>query len=480
MMMARSITIFFLILFTSQTNPQNLNSLFEDYLINYYVYKKVPSVSAGFLSNGKIQWIGTKGFSDIENSVPATNKTLYRTASISKSVTAVAIMQLVESGKVRLDEYAWKYIPYLPSLKKPFTVRQLLNHTSGIRTYNENEFDSKSYFSSTRDVVLYIMKDTLEYTPGEKYLYTTLGYNLLAAIIENVSGLDYPDYLKKYIFDPCDMKSTIPDYQKGIIYNRARGYVRDLYRQIQNAPLADLSIKYAGGGLLSTSEDLLKFSLNLLEGKLIKPASLDSMLVPTRLNNGRYVNYGLGFVFETDETGRKFFSHSGGGTGFASHLIIYPVEKFAAVYLTNIRDRNLEDPAKALISIAIGRESVPVRRSLSDRLMEEYIITSVDSCISLCRQIASDSTALYNVTEAEMSYFGYDLIKINRIPDAIEFFKYFISEYPEYPTAFVGLADAYYADGNRGLALKNYRTAMKLDPANSYVSGMVKKINNNR
>jgi serine beta-lactamase-like protein LACTB, mitochondrial len=478
--MIRSITIIFLLIFTSLIYSQNLNRLFEDYLVNYYVYKNVPSVSAGFLSNGKIQWTGTKGFSDIENSVPATNKTLYRTASISKSVTAVAIMQLVESGKIRLDDYAWKYIPYLPSIKKPFTVRQLLNHTSGIRTYYENEFDSKSYFSTTRDVVLYIMKDTLQYNPGEKYLYTTLGYNLLAAIIENVSGLDYAEYMKMYIFDPCDMRNTIPDYQKGIIHNRARGYIRDMYRQIENAPLADLSIKYAGGGLLSTAEDLLKFTANLLEGKLIKHATLDSMLVPTRLNNGRYVNYGLGFAFETDETGRRFFSHSGGGTGFASHLIIYPVEKIASVYLINIRDRNLEDPAKAIISIALGKELLPVKRSLSDRLMEEYITSSVDSVISLCRKIEADSTAVYNISVIEMNFFGNDLIKINRIPDAIEFYKYVINEYPDYASAYIGIADAYYADGNRGLALKNYRTAMKLDPKNNYVSGMVKKINDNK
>jgi serine beta-lactamase-like protein LACTB, mitochondrial len=478
--MLRILFLGFIFLCSSISIPQNLNKILEEYLSTYYTNKQVPSISAGYLADGKIQWVSARGLSDIENNVPATNKTLYRIASISKPITAVAIMQLVEAGRINLDENVRKYIPYLPAAKKTFTVRQLLNHTAGIRTYRENEFDSKKHFFSTRDVVLYIMKDSLEYNPGDKRIYSTLGYNLLAAVIENVSGKEYSVYLKENIFDPSEMHNTIPDFQKSIIQNRARGYMRDSYRQLENAPLADLSIKYAGGGILSTSEDLLKFSKNLLDAKLIKAETLDSMLIPTRLNNGTYINYGLGFTFETDETGRKFFSHSGGGTGFSSHLIIYPVEKTASVYLINIRDRGLDDPAKAILSLASGRVINDIKKSLSNKLMEEYVITSIDSIIKLYTAIESDSLSQYDISRTELDYFGTDLIAINRITDAIEFFRFFVNRYPEYARAYIGLADAYYADGNRGLALKNYRTALKLDPQNNYAANMVRRINNNK
>ena len=140
---------------------QNLNRLFDEYLNSYYLNKQIPSISAGVLKDGEIIWSSTKGLSDLENNIPATNKTLYRIASISKSITAVGIMQLVEAGRINLDDNVRKYIPYLPPKLKPFTVRQLLNHTSGIRSYQENEFDSKKYFSSTRDVIIYLMKDSL-------------------------------------------------------------------------------------------------------------------------------------------------------------------------------------------------------------------------------------------------------------------------------------------------------------------------------
>jgi serine beta-lactamase-like protein LACTB, mitochondrial len=478
--MTRNFIALMILFFYTGLYSQNITRLFEDYLINYYINKNVPSISAGISVNGKMVWVSTKGFSDLENSVPANNKTLYRIASISKSITAVAVMQLAESGKINLDQDARKYIPYIPVRIKPFTVRQLMNHSAGIRTYRENEFDSKTYFASTKDVVLYILKDTLEYTPGDKYVYSTLGYNLLAAVIENVSGLSYADYMKKFIFEPSGMANTIPDFQRSLIQNRARGYVRDSFREIQNAPLADLSIKYAGGGLLSNSEDILKFCNNLLNGKLIKPESLDSMLTPTRLNNGKYINYGLGFSFDTDETGRKSFSHSGGGTGFTSRFIIYPSEKIASVFFTNIRDRQLDDPAKTLIYIYLGKNGFTVKRPLSDRLMDEYIVSSIDSVLSMYMDIAADSSDIFDVSFEEIKYFGYDLINIKRAADAIQYFKLIISENPGYSASYVGLADAYYADGNRGLALKNFRTALRLDPNNTYASNMIKKINSNR
>ncbi len=455
---------------------QNLNRLFDEYLNSYYLNKQIPSISAGVLKDGEIIWSSTKGLSDLENNIPATNKTLYRIASISKSITAVGIMQLVEAGRINLDDNVRKYIPYLPPKLKPFTVRQLLNHTSGIRSYQENEFDSKKYFSSTRDVIIYLMKDSLEYTPGERYLYSTLGYNLLAAIIENVSGMSYADYLKKKIFEPAGMASTIPDYQKNLIFNRARGYERNLFRQLQNAPLADLSIKYAGGGLLSTTDDLLRFASNLLNGRLLKHETLDSMLIPARLNNGKYINYGLGFSFATDETGRKSFSHSGAGTGFTGHLIIYPDENIAAVYLVNIRDRNLENPAKALLAITRLKEKYPVKKSLADYLMSEYTKTSIDSVLNIYYVISSDSLNPYSSARDELYLFGNDLLALNQSVDAIKYFKFLSSQFPDDPAIFVGLGNAYFADGNKGLALRNFRLALRFDPKNTFAKNMINKI----
>ena len=118
---------------------QDLKQELDKYIADYKRLKNVPSISAGVLSNGKIFWLGAAGYSDLENSITANPKTVYRIASISKPITAVALMQLVEKGKIKLDEDALKYIPYFPRKKWKFTVRQLLNHTSGIRNYKTAE-----------------------------------------------------------------------------------------------------------------------------------------------------------------------------------------------------------------------------------------------------------------------------------------------------------------------------------------------------
>ena len=184
--------------YSSIAFPQeNRNKLFDEYLNQYLQIKNVPSISAGLLKEGKIKWINAVGKSDIENNVPASTASLYRIASISKPITAVAILQLWERGLISLDTDARAYIPDFPVKKYKFTIRQLLNHTSGIRNYKEGEFDNKKFYATTDDALKLLAYDSLVFEPGTKYAYTTLGYTLLAAIIENVSKTTFENYLTK-------------------------------------------------------------------------------------------------------------------------------------------------------------------------------------------------------------------------------------------------------------------------------------------
>jgi len=210
------INIFLIFSLHSNLFSQNITKKLDQYLIDYYINKNVPSISAGLIQGEKIIWLDVKGYADIENNVPATKNTIYRIASVSKIITAVAVMQLVEEGKIKLDDDVRKYIQFPPKRWK-FTVRQLLSHTAGIRTYkNTGEFESKEFFNTTQEVINYLAKDSLVYEPGTRYLYTTLSYNLLAAIIENVSGLSFPDYINKYIIDSVEhTKGTSVEHTKG-------------------------------------------------------------------------------------------------------------------------------------------------------------------------------------------------------------------------------------------------------------------------
>lgn len=444
------------------------------YLEKFRTNKLVPGVSAGAARNGEIFWLGNSGIADVENNSPVTDSTLFRIASISKSITAAAVMQLVERGLIKLDDDARIYIPYFPKKKWKFTVRQLLNHTAGIRNYYRSEFDDTKHYATVKDAVSIVSRDTLAYKPGTKYLYTTLGYNLLGSIIENVSGLTYADYLQKYIFDPAQMNSTTLGYQQQIIHHRACLYERNRYRILANAPLADLSNKYPGGGLLSTSGDLLRFAVSLLEGRLLKRELLDSMLVPTRLRNGTLIYYGLGFSLGKDKTGRRYFAHEGyDGT---SLILIYPAENLAVVDLLNIRDRNNGAAAFDLASIVLNDTIITPAAQLSDKLMTVYRARGIDSVINEYRKISADSSIVYDLSLHEICLFGYDLLGINKTYDAIKYLRFMTGHFPDQAKPLVALADAYYKDGNMGLALRHYRLAFKVERTNVYALSMIRKI----
>ncbi len=468
----------FVLLVSNFTYSQKVQSELTNYLNEYHKITGVPSVSAGVMHDGKIIWLDAAGYSDLENDVKATPQTVYRIASISKIITAVAIMQLVEKGKINLDRDARRYIPYFPKKKWVFTVRQILTHTSGIRSYKKGEFDNPQHFSSTRDALGLILNDSLQFKPGTKYMYTTFGYNLLAAIIENVSGLSFTEYLKKNIFKPAEMTSTFPEFPSDIISHRARGYVKNDYRQIRNAPLADLSEKFAGGGLISTSGDLLNFSSALLEGKLIKSETLDSMLVIGKLTNGTPLKVGLGLEVNKDNHGNDYFGHYGSGTGFVSLLVIYRKLNLAAVDLVNLNDRTTfaNQPAFNLAHIALNEKFELPKKSLSDEMFKVTSEYSLDSAIAFYNNLESDSTNHYENSIKELDQFGDDLINTKQIDKAIYFYKLMVRRFTKTSAMFIGLGKAYYQDGNKGLALKNFLTALKFDSNNKYAIKMITEL----
>lgn len=443
----------------------------------YYKRSSLPSLSAGIASHGEIVWSNYLGYADLENSIRVSKYSLYRVASVSKFITAVAVMQLVEQGKVKLDADARIYLPYFPQKRWGFTVRQLLNHTSGIRTYkNDEEFNSKLNFSSLRDAILYVGKDSLDYQPGTKYVYSTLAYNLLAGIIEQISGVSFGQYLKKNIFEPAKMELTRLDYFNQIIPDRVHGYQKNSLRQFENAPLADLTIKFPGGGVLSTVDDLLRFGDALLQHKLLKKQFLDSMFTETILPGGKKLQYGLGVDFGIDKYGKKFFGHAGGGTGFVSHIMCYPDLDMVSVHLINCRDRNLINVAEETAAIFSGDKIAEPKYSLSDTLTKITTTVSLDSALSFYKTLSKEKNSEFQISNMELKDFGYDLLWSNHTKEAIGAFTTITESDSSFADGLVGLGDAFNKDGNKGLALRNYKRAIKLKPNDQYIQSVIMQI----
>lgn len=450
--------------------------LFDDYLVKYVENKNVPSLSAGILKNGEIIWLNAKGFSDLEDNDIATTSSLYRIASITKPITAVAVMQLWEKGLIDLDKDARFYVPEFPEKKWKFTIRQLLNHTAGIRTYKDGEFHNKKYFSSIAEAVKVFEYDSLEYEPGTKYEYTSLDYSLLALIIEKVTDKSFDSYLKQNIFIPSGMNNTLVDKQQEIVANRVKGYEKDYHRKFKNAPLADLSIKIAGGGLISTADNLLLFAKNLLDGNLIKKSTLELMIKQTKLKNGKLIDYGLGFALGFENDSLKSISHTGGGTGFSTMLLIYPKFNLAAVHLINISDRNLELPAEDLLETELTGKILIPKKTLSDELMKIFLKDGIDSSIVRYNEILEKEKEFFNLNETETVYFTKDLLGIKKTASAVFFLRELLKSNPKSFAIISALAEAYYKDNNHGLALKYYRTAAQINPNDWNINNMIKKL----
>lgn len=313
-----------------------------------------PGMSVAVVIGDRIAWASGFGMADVENEVPARANTVYRIASISKPIAATAVMQLVERGRVNLDRPVQTYVPAFPAKgEQTVTVRHLMTHTSGIRHYRDGEMESLETYETVAAALRIFKDDPLLFAPGTKYSYSTYAYNLLAGVVESASGLAFEEYLRSHVWMPAGMTSTYFDHPGRIIPRRAEQYVRG-GGSVRNAPYADLSIKWAGGGMLSTAEDLARFHIALNEGKLLESTTMAEMHTPYRLADGTTSTYGLGWNVSADDRGRTWIAHSGGATGGTTYLLRDPARKLAVAILCNVQNA----PGLRALAIRLADEAM--------------------------------------------------------------------------------------------------------------------------
>ena len=224
-------------------------------------------MSAAVAVGGSIAWSRGVGMADLENAVPATPSTVYNIGSISKGQTAVAILQLVEQGKVGLDDSIRKFVPTFPDKGSTITVRHLLTHRSGIRHYREVEFpgtpgdENVKPYASLAEAITLFKDDPLLYRPGERSSYSSFAVNLLQGVVETASAIPFEEYMKAHVWGPAGMSSTAFDVPNRIVAHRARSY-RVLDGRVTNSPYGDLTYKFASGGMISTAEDLVRLCVH--------------------------------------------------------------------------------------------------------------------------------------------------------------------------------------------------------------------------
>ncbi len=293
----------------------------------------VPGVSIAIVREGKVIYAKGYGLSDIENDVPAKPETVYQIGSMTKQFTAAIVMQLVDEGKVKIDEPARTYLTDLPEAWKAVTVRQLLNHTSGIRSYTDiPTFGSKMREPVGSGFLAYIQNEKPDFAPGEKWHYNNSGYFLLGMLIEKVTGNKYRDELQKRILKPLGMSSTQFNDWGAVIKNRARGY--DPGKSPRNAQYIDYGWPGAAGAIVSTVLDLAKWDAALYRDAPVRQSLLKESWTPVKLNGGGTYDYGFGwFLGKLGDT--PIVEHGGDIPGFNSDILRVPSKQVSIIVLCN-------------------------------------------------------------------------------------------------------------------------------------------------
>ena len=366
--------LFFLLASFLPAYSQNLDATF-DKLFGESFQPDGPGAAVLVAQKGRIIYHKAFGMANLELGVPLRPDHVFRIGSVSKQFTAAAILQLMEQGKLSLDDDLTRFIPDYPTMGKKITVEHLLTHTSGIKSYTEMkewtpEVHRKDFTPAA--LVDFFKNQPMDFEPGTQYQYNNSGYILLGYIIEKVSGESYGAYISEHIFKPLGMHNSYYGDVEPVIRYRVAGYSRSgTGGAYTNAAFLSMTQPYAAGSLMSTVEDLYTWTKALHSGKVIKPESFKKATTPYVLPNGSNTHYGYGLQMG-NLFGSPTVEHSGGINGFLSDLVYLPKEDVCVAILTNCDCEPPRDLSAKVAALAIGKPFAPAAIQVDAATLEQY------------------------------------------------------------------------------------------------------------
>lgn len=341
----------------AQVNPRQFGKS-ADSLITV----KLPDIAPGgvvlLAKGGKVFYKKAFGQSDIKTGARMKTNQIFRIGSVGKQFTAVAILQLIERGKLALTDSIQQFIPDFPSKGYTITIAHLLSQTSGIRNYFELETGATQQqlnAYSPKQIIDIFKLEPLRFAPGTAYQYSNSNYFLLAYIIEKVSGLSYKEYLLENVIRKAGLKSTYYIDLKRADSRRATPYSR-FDGKLEDATLQSVNLTYGAGALESTADDLLRWQLALNSGELIKYATLKQAVTAYRLADGKNSEYGFGW-FIRNLDGQPTIEHSGSTDGYQTDVVYLPNQGIYLVTLFNCYEADMDWQVLTndLAKLAIGK-----------------------------------------------------------------------------------------------------------------------------
>ena len=466
---------------------QNIQEKANDFFKELYNSKQFNG-NVLIAQQGQIVYTKNWGFAELDKKVPLTDDSKFPIASVSKPFTATAVLQLRQKGKLQLDDAVQKYLPDFPY--QEITIRHLLSNTSGLAQYY-NLFDTimvqypDKRISNNDIIPAFIQyKTKLSFKPGERWEYNNVNFCLAALIVERISELSFADYMQRYIFKPAHMKNTLVPKDRKILQEKQveRYSYPNLYTTLlENTRHLPESFKiegrsnfYGNGGIVSTAEDLYKFSNALYDGTLLGQKELTDAFTPAILNNGKTVSYnldekevsyGLGWEIYMDESNGKIVFHDGSITGLTSMLARNITKNQTIILLDNTGTNAVFFTSNAMIALLNQQPYVPVTQNFA-RQYGNLLVTKGREEADLLLSVYQKTPGKYRVTERDMIRMGYELIKNKKLQPALTVFKTATLILPNNWNAFDSYAEALLLNDNKEEAIKMYQKSIDLNPGN--------------
>ena len=447
--------------------------------------QKIPGMTILATRNDSIIYSRAFGVRSLDTNEPMKITNVFHWASVSKTFVATAIMQLREEGKISLDEKITTYLPYFrqkDAFYKDITIRQMLNHTSGIGDVEDYEWDKPQHDDGALErFVRSVADDKMLFAPGTDFSYSNTAFETLGDVIAKVSGMSFEDYMRKNIFDPLEMNTSSFFYNEIPDSLRVNGHVwvakpmtSDVYPYNRmHAPSSTLN---------SNVVEMSHYALAHLnrgeyKGNRILSDSSYNLLWTNSVNLEGKAKVGISWFIE-DRHGVKMVSHSGGDTGFRSYFLLVPEKNIAVMMVSNYEAFRPIDFAYGVLDIILGEEPVAATRPIGLEFAEIMKEQGIEKAKEFYRMTSNDSTRrqYYRWDEDAFGHAGYTLLDKNMFNEAIELFKFNLEQFPTSGHAYAHLANAYLKAGNNDLAKLNFTRAAELVPDEEYYKEMLAKL----
>ncbi len=484
-------TVFFINNFSGQELKELFSTLYE---------KKIFNGSAVASKSGEAVFSNQYGFSNMEQKEKMDEMSQFPIASITKTFTSTAVLQLQQKGKLKMEDPVQKYLPDFPYSN--VSIRHLLNNTSGLaqeyHLFDTVIEENPEKLISNQDIIPTFLrfKTPLSFLPGSKWEYNNINFCIAAMIIEKVSGMSYTRYLDENIFKPAKMKnSLVPVNRKIKSQNQVERYTYpNLYstRLVNVNTLKDpfliqeKSNFYGNGGIVSTASDLKKYENALFTHQIIGKKELQEALTPTTLNDGKKVtfmidgkevSYGLGWAMYTDETDGKIVFHDGSINGLTSILLHNITKNQTVILLSNTGNAPVFAISKAVLNIMNHKPSAIPMQNLSriygslldnenkekaDQLIQEYL----------------KNPHSYEASESDFNRLGYQFLRLQHCDHALKTFHSATLLFPMSWNVYDSYGEALLQCGKKEDGVTMYQKSIELNPENTNAKEMLLKIGN--